>query len=137
MKNGAEGALFTFAMPEGSYPILELPGFELHLPRRQIDQPPLFHANGRPMAQALLLHRLGIRDDGLDRPAKVLRRLVSDEVDEFRLAGYGSTLLPNRFDRRLRLGRLGRPSPILARPLLDEIDEFRLVRHRTRSTPSG
>src|SRR5579871_2664421 len=79
----------------GLNPVLVLPGLQLHLPRGQIDQPPLLHAIRRPVAEALLFHfRLG-GDSALDHAPIILARPVGNEINEFRLVGHG-TLLATR-----------------------------------------
>src|ERR1043166_6326454 len=83
---------FSFSsMPPGSHPVLELPGPELDLPRRQIDQPPLLHAIRRPVREAPLFLGLGFGDT-FDLTPPILLRPGRNEIDEFRLVGHGTLL---------------------------------------------
>src|SRR5438477_9895592 len=80
-------------MKAASVPVLEAPGLQRQLPRRQVFQSPLREAGGRPVAEAplFLLDRFLDQDrrgGALIAAAPFLPRRVRDEVDIFRLLGH-------------------------------------------------
>ena len=73
-----------------SDPILEFPGLQFDLPRRQIDQPPLLHPLWWPVGKALLFLDVGFAGDAFNRAAVVLPRCIRNQVDKLRLVGHAS-----------------------------------------------
>src|SRR6185437_9444152 len=118
--------------PPGSHPVLELPGPELDLPRRQIDQPPLLHAIRRPVRQTPLFLGLGF-DDTFDLAPPILLRPVRNKVDEFRLVGHGTLLATRAGERGVCASVLNDPLP---KPVEIDACSALLFTRQTTATPS-